>query len=123
MDVKPMNFNGSESIKSFIPTREQIATTQNINVTAQNISPGNAVGDDKPSESVQMLQEVLQISDTLNRKVKFFIDTDSNRVIVRIIDRETNEIIKELPPEALVKLHKKMKEAMGILGVFVDQKA
>ena len=94
---------------------------QTVKTSVREAAP--VLGDGAPSESAQLLQEVLQISDTLNRKVKFSIDTDSNRVIVRIVDKETNEVIRELPPEALVKLHKKMKEAMGILGVFVDQKA
>lgn len=121
MDVKPMNLKSTETIQQLTNSPKQTMAAQTVKTSVREAAP--VLGDGAPSESAQMLQEVLQISDTLNRKVKFSIDTDSNRVIVRIVDKETNEVIRELPPEALVKLHKKMKEAMGILGVFVDQKA
>lgn len=122
MDVKPMNLKSTDAVQHFSNANQQVSGIQQ---NPQNTvsTPARILGDSVSSESAQILKEVLQISDVLNRKVKFSVDTDSNRVIVRIVDKETNEVIKELPPEALVKLHKKMKEAMGILGVFVDQKA
>ncbi len=119
MDVKPINLNGTEAVQKL----SSITHQQTGETISRNTSSAQILGDNTSSESAQILKEVLQISDVLNRKVKFSVDTDSNRVIVRIVDKETNEVIRELPPEALVKLHKKMKEAMGILGVFVDQKA
>ena len=119
MDVKPINLNSTEAVQNF----RNASSTLQPGIQTPSFSPVQTAAENASSESAQLLQEVLQISDVLNQKVKFSVDTDSNRVIVRIVDKETNEVIRELPPEALVKLHKKMKEAMGILGVFVDQKA
>lgn len=119
MDVNPIHLNNKETARTLTAVNLQPANE----AISQKTPSTPVLGDNISSESTQILKEVLQISDVLNRKVKFSVDTDSNRVIIRILDKETNEIVRELPPEALVKLHKKMKEAMGILGVFVDQKA
>lgn len=121
MDVKPTSLNNTNTIHAISISQQQFSNGQNS--TQTTTSSVNVLGDGVSTESAQILQEVLQISDTFNRRVRFYVDTDSNRVIIRIVDRETNEVIRELPPEALVELHKKMKEAMGILGVFIDQKA
>jgi flagellar protein FlaG len=36
-------------------------------------------------------------------------------VIVKVIDKETDKVIKELPPEELQRLHRNLKEAAGHL--------
>jgi flagellar protein FlaG len=50
-----------------------------------------------------------------NRKLQFIVDHDSNEVTVKVIDKETDKVIKELPPEELQRLHSDLKEAIGFL--------
>lgn len=61
------------------------------------------------------LKDILTITSIFNRKLRFFIDRDSNEVIVKVIDGETDKVIKEIPPEALQRLHNRMREAIGLL--------
>jgi len=50
-----------------------------------------------------------------NRKLQFVVDHGSNQVIIKVIDRETDKVIKEIPPEELQRLHNNLKEAIGLL--------
>jgi flagellar protein FlaG len=50
-----------------------------------------------------------------NTKLKFYVDPESQEVIVKVIDSETDKVIKVLPPEELQRLHARLKEAMGFL--------
>jgi len=50
-----------------------------------------------------------------NRKLQFEVDHNSNEVIVKVIDKETDKVIKELPPEELQRLHSNLKETIGFL--------
>jgi flagellar protein FlaG len=50
-----------------------------------------------------------------NKKLKFMVDHESHEVIVKVIDSETDKVIKELPPEELQRLHNKIKETLGFL--------
>jgi len=52
---------------------------------------------------------------TFNRKLQFEVDQNSNQVIVKVIDKETDKVIKEIPPEELQRLHRNIKEAIGLL--------
>lgn len=61
------------------------------------------------------LKDILTITSIFNRKLRFTIDRNSRQVIVKVIDGATDKVIKEIPPEALQRLHKRMREAIGLL--------
>jgi len=78
--------------------------------------PGN--GDDlkiKQPEIHRMAADIEQVSQTFNKKLKFVVDQQSNEVIVKVIDKNTDKVIKVLPPEEIQRLHRKLKEAIGLL--------
>jgi flagellar protein FlaG len=59
--------------------------------------------------------DLQQIGQVFNKKLQFVVDHHSQQVIVKVIDKETDKVIKELPPEELQRLHKNLKEAVGLL--------
>ena len=68
-----------------------------------------------PEEVQRMLREIVNFSDTFNRRLKFSVNRELNQVVVKVIDRETDKVIKEIPHEGLQRLHVRLKEAMGLL--------
>jgi flagellar protein FlaG len=56
-----------------------------------------------------------RLSLAFNRKLQFVVDHKSNEVTVKVIDPETDKVIKVLPPEELQRLHRKIKETIGFL--------
>jgi flagellar protein FlaG len=78
--------------------------------------PGNR----EPSEKNQAVlyataADLEQISLAFNKKLKFVVDHESHEVIVKVIDAETDKVIKVLPPEEMQRLHRKIKETIGFL--------
>ncbi|MBN2050828.1 MAG: flagellar protein FlaG [Spirochaetales bacterium] len=63
----------------------------------------------------QYLKDIMRMTDTFNRKLKFTINRELEQVVVKVIDRETDKVIKEIPPAELQRLHIRMKEALGLL--------
>jgi flagellar protein FlaG len=78
--------------------------------------PGNQ---EIPEEEAVFLHSIrnnfVQINQNFNKRLKFIIDYQSNEVIVKVIDRETDKVIKVLPPEELQRLNRKIKETIGFL--------
>ena len=64
------------------------------------------------------LKDIIRMSSLFNRRLKYSVNSELRQVTVKVIDRETDNVIKELPPEALQKLHRNMREALGVL---IDQ--
>ncbi len=63
-------------------------------------------------EYVRELQSITQI---FNKKLKFTINRELDQVVVKVIDANTDEVIKELPPRELQRLHIRIREAIGLL--------
>lgn len=50
-----------------------------------------------------------------NNSVNFNLDHDSGRVIVRIVDKETNALIRQIPTQEVVELAKALDSKNGML--------
>ena len=48
-------------------------------------------------------------------EAEFSIDRESNMIIVKIKDKETGEIIRQIPPEVVLKIAKSIEEFLGLL--------
>jgi len=61
------------------------------------------------------MKQVLNISDVLNRKLSYSVNKELNQVVVKVIDSKTDKVIRVIPSEALLKLHSRMKEVIGLI--------
>jgi len=80
----------------------------------QNHAPQHEVKE-KPHEIHSAVADVQRMGLAFNRRLQFVVDNSSHQVIVKVIDKETDKVIKELPPEELQRLHRNLKEAIGLL--------
>jgi flagellar protein FlaG len=81
---------------------------------AAAVSPSMLPGNDT-AELRSQAADMEQISMALNRKLKFTVDHQSHEVTVKVIDPETDKVIRILPPEELQRLHSKIQETIGFL--------
>jgi flagellar protein FlaG len=78
--------------------------------------PGNREsGDESPLDLNAAAADLERISLAFNKKLQFVVDHQSHEVIVKVIDVETDKVIKVLPPEELQRLHNRIKETIGFL--------
>ncbi len=54
-----------------------------------------------------------------NRRIKLSVNDEINQVIIKVVDGDTDKVIKEIPPEEIQHLIARIKETIGLL---VDQK-
>jgi uncharacterized FlaG/YvyC family protein len=59
--------------------------------------------------------DIQHISLVFNSRLKFVINHESNEILIKVIDNETDKVIKVLPPEELQRLHSRIRETMGFL--------
>ncbi|GHV74016.1 hypothetical protein AGMMS49940_13180 [Spirochaetia bacterium] len=76
--------------------------------------PGNPWGK-TPRDIRPAVADLERISLAMNRRLKFEVDHESHEVTVKVIDGETDKVIKILPPEELQRLHNNIKETIGFL--------
>lgn len=71
-----------------------------------------------PREKVEQAAEKLNRL-MADRRLQFEVNEKSNRIIVKIIDQESGEILSEIPPENIVEMLDSIQEYVGLL---VDKK-
>ncbi len=98
----------------FNPTRTSMGSRPGIEPKAELARPA-APADHRPDSLRQPLEELETLSWAFNRRLKFTINHDIDQVVVKVIDGETDKVIKELPPEALQRVHARIREAIGLL--------
>lgn len=68
--------------------------------------------DDLAKDAVLDVAEALgAIAKVLDRKLSFMVDDETGRITIRVVDKETEEVIRSIPPEDI----SKMRESMGAL--------
>lgn len=114
--VKPVT-GGTESA---VQEAGQAADAATLNVKAaegkENSNGENgAKGQGQPSKE-QLRQAVEKINKNMNNsEVLFGIHEATNRVTIKVVDRETKEVLRELPPEKTLDMIAKVWELAGIL--------
>lgn len=94
---------------------------------AQNTLSNPVVGDNgqanRQNDKVTQLKSAIDMANLKPRFTKtrceFKYYEDINRVAIKVIDRETDEVIREIPPEETIELIQKLWELAGII---VDEK-
>ena len=62
------------------------------------------------------VQELQKLSDmVMGHKLQFNVNDELNRVIVKVVDSSTNEVIREIPSEDLQRIQARMKHTIGLL--------
>lgn len=120
-------------VTSPVQQKVQNAETENINhaestegkqeLTAHeyDIESKSATAAELQSAEMEKLKKVMEkISEQLpHSEAKFGIHEATNRVMIKLVDKDTQEVIKEIPPEKTLDL---LAKSLELAGVLVDQK-
>lgn len=91
----------------------QTSTSQKKEVT----QPRNAL--EKKTQSAEEIRKDLDVINTqlkmMNRSIQFSIDDATHDIVVKVIDKESGKVIKELPPESSIRLREHMAEISGLI--------
>ncbi|MCL6591282.1 MAG: flagellar protein FlaG [Firmicutes bacterium] len=105
----------------------------NGNPLIKRLQPDNPLSDEQtevyagaesPKKEVKNINETLEIANKAFKEVnvafRYYIDKKTNREIVEIVNAETGEKIRQIPPEEIINMLSRMYDLLGIL---VDLKA
>ena len=64
------------------------------------------------TDAVSRINDHMQV---VRRNLEFNLDEESGKTIVKVIDAETEEVVRQIPSEEIVELAKHLKEIRGLL--------
>lgn len=111
----------SEVAKSVKPSQsvDTSKTTQNISnssIEGNQSQQAKEVSVEKLTEAVEAVNEFLKLE---KRSSQFVLHEGLDKYYVRLVDAETEEVVKEIPPERLLDAFYEMQK---LAGMIVDEK-
>lgn len=74
---------------------------------------------DKLKEEVDKNNEVLKMT---NQALRFEIDQDADKVVVKIVDKRTGDLIRQIPSEEVLQMEEHLKELLEMSGMLYNHK-
>ena len=115
--VEDTEVSTPEKVSAYDATTVKVAETEKQDSqSGQDSSYSNQqqANNEKIKKAVEQLNKNMSHSEAV-----FGIHEETNRVTIKIVDKDTKEVIKELPPEKTLDMIAKVWEMAGIL---VDEK-
>ena len=118
---KPVAQTKAPSVETQSNTTQEAAQVDNtVTVVAEGQSKSNAGSNSneqqQPSnEQLKRAVEQLNKNMVAHSEAVFGIHEGTNRVTIKIVDKDTKEVLKELPPEKTLDMIAKVWEMAGIL--------
>jgi len=101
------------SVGAVVKEPDSINNTAEIKYAAQIEAKGGA------NFSKRQIEELVQaLNEFLSRNsfsISFAIDKDTDELVIKVVDRQTGELIKQIPSEDVLRLSKTFDELAGIL--------
>jgi flagellar protein FlaG len=95
----------------------EVPKQEKVSLTALHLNENKDL-----SNTIGKVNHLLEIS---HYRIKFKIDSESGRLQVKLIDDESNETIREIPPDEMLNLSARIKGILEsfdkLIGVFVDE--
>lgn len=118
---KAAETNKKESTDGEFREQVQIAKESDESLTLSIMADDQLV-DDQKNVNLEKLKKVMeQVVSSMPHysDAKFGIHEKTNRITIKLVDRDTQEVVKEIPPERTLDL---LAKQMEIAGVLVDER-
>jgi len=91
----------------------QTSTSQKREV----IQPHNVL--QKETRSAEEIRKDLDVINNqlkiMNRSIQFSVDDDTHDIVVSLVDKESGKVIRQLPPESVLRLREHMADVSGLI--------
>ncbi len=85
-------------------------------IAPKAVQPRVDVMQSEPPVSIQAaLNELSEVSAAFNKRLSFSLNEKLGMVVVKVIDTETDKVIREIPAAEVQHVHERIREVIGIL--------
>ncbi len=121
MDIKAINnlmdtslVQGGSKAQTEYSTSQQSLSADNLQTNTEHQLKEELKKLDK-EQIENLFKDIKEKFDYMNKYLKIEIDKDLKEPVVKIIDKRTNEVVRQIPPEYLLELAKRVDKLVGLL--------
>jgi flagellar protein FlaG len=65
--------------------------------------------------ATQLAGALSDFANAMNVRIAFLVDQATGKTVIKVIDQETQEVIRQIPPEEMLRLVARMSRLLGVL--------
>jgi len=88
---------------------------QGVDQAALSAAAAGKVAEEMPEDLKTAIRDIQKVSEAFNRRLSFSINEKLGRVVVKVIDNDTDKVVMEIPPTELQHVYERIREAIGLL--------
>jgi flagellar protein FlaG len=121
MEIRPVSYSGAHTAPSTEKTNTQPALSDSAAKPTAAPTTESAVR--QPSRSTEIeqtkhaVQDIERMMKLFSRNVEFAYDSEQNRAIMRVVDQETREVIRQVPTKEALEIAKALTKIQDMLLV------
>lgn len=105
----------SVDVLALAPNQAVEAQQQGL-VNQEALQPKEEEQQEPSSDEVsQAVEDISQYFQSIERDLFFEVDEDSGRTIITVVDAETEEVVRQIPPKELLNIAKRLDDIKGVL--------
>jgi uncharacterized FlaG/YvyC family protein len=114
------NTGNENMLRSATETGQVLQNQQLSRVLAEQVLPPQEVtpGNYSEREINLAIEQVQVMMDLRNRSVEFTTDTESGAQVVKVVDSDSGDVIRQIPAEELLSF---MRNLTRMIGTFIDE--
>jgi len=94
-----------------VPLPQEIAADSPGPALAGVVKPPAEV----PNDLKTAIRDLQRVSETFNRRLSFSLNEKLGEVVVKVIDNDTDKVVREIPPAELQRVYERIREVIGLL--------
>lgn len=118
-----MTINQLNGISTLPPPSPTISTTREVSTSAMgitlfsvsNIEPKVGSSSESEEQIKQAVQKIQGTVDNLAQNLRFSIDEETGKTIIKVMDAHTDEIIRQIPTEEAIEIARTLDKVQGLL--------
>lgn len=121
-DYNPVKSEANkQQIAEKISEAKETKSKGQVKLNAEDLKTTQRVDEEDLRSATNVMNEAMKIS---NYHLQFKVHKESGRVQVKVIDSDSNKVIREIPPDKVLECSAKIKEMLDhMAGILVDELA
>lgn len=102
-----------EASPSLAPSREPVSASRVQAASASDSTRPSSPTTEIPKRVVETaVEQMKDFAQVMSRQLQFDVDEDSGRTVVRVLDKDSGDVIRQIPSDEILALARHMKELM-----------
>jgi flagellar protein FlaG len=103
------------SIQTSSPLPQYEASKRAQDQASAEEKAASKVEEAMPEDLKTMIRDLQRVSEAFNRRLSFSMNEKLGRVVVKVIDNDTDKVVREIPPTELQHCYERIREVLGLL--------